>query len=268
MMLLSFVVLLLPCQCCTGHSCSTCHRLGAWRLQAHHTLGPPGSSGPEDAAEPARPAPQPLPHPGLHRRHGRILRHGALRCALLRAGQLRPDRPLCRPIDQGLQSGGLQVRLARQNMLDAGFELPGVRHLKQRARDPEGRRNRRLRLAARRPSTRMPGAIPPATTRSSTAAPRAAPSCSSSRRRRTWPMAFSISMSSAPTTSSSWASRRAGAASSRPSSTPASCRRSPPWRPAPFSWPARASTKRASSSAPTAPRARCRRCAAPPCSPM
>jgi nucleotide-binding universal stress UspA family protein len=36
-----------------------------------------------------------------------------------------------RPIDQGLHSGGLQVRLARQNMLDAGFELPGVRHLKR-----------------------------------------------------------------------------------------------------------------------------------------
>ena len=27
-----------------------------------------------------------------------------------------------RPIDQGLHSGGLQVRLARQNMLEAGFE--------------------------------------------------------------------------------------------------------------------------------------------------
>lgn len=36
-----------------------------------------------------------------------------------------------RPIDQGLHSGGLQVRLARQNMMDAGFELPGVRYLKQ-----------------------------------------------------------------------------------------------------------------------------------------
>lgn len=36
-----------------------------------------------------------------------------------------------RPIDQGLHSGGLQVRLARQNMMDAGFELPGVRHLKK-----------------------------------------------------------------------------------------------------------------------------------------
>lgn len=35
-----------------------------------------------------------------------------------------------RPIDSGLQSGGLQVKLARQNMLEAGFDLPGVRHLK------------------------------------------------------------------------------------------------------------------------------------------
>lgn len=35
-----------------------------------------------------------------------------------------------RPIDQGLHSGGLQVRLARQNMMDAGFELPGVKYLK------------------------------------------------------------------------------------------------------------------------------------------
>lgn len=35
-----------------------------------------------------------------------------------------------RPIDQGLHSGGLQVRLARQNMMDAGFELPGVSYLK------------------------------------------------------------------------------------------------------------------------------------------
>jgi nucleotide-binding universal stress UspA family protein len=35
-----------------------------------------------------------------------------------------------RPIDSGLQSGGLQVRLARQNMLEAGVELPGVRHLR------------------------------------------------------------------------------------------------------------------------------------------
>jgi len=36
-----------------------------------------------------------------------------------------------RPIDQGLHSGGLQVRLARQNMMDAGFELPGVKNLKR-----------------------------------------------------------------------------------------------------------------------------------------
>jgi nucleotide-binding universal stress UspA family protein len=36
-----------------------------------------------------------------------------------------------RPIDQGLHSGGLQVRLARQNMMEAGFELPGVKHLKR-----------------------------------------------------------------------------------------------------------------------------------------
>lgn len=35
-----------------------------------------------------------------------------------------------RPVDSGLQSGGLQVRLARQNLLDAGFEIPGVSHLK------------------------------------------------------------------------------------------------------------------------------------------
>jgi nucleotide-binding universal stress UspA family protein len=36
-----------------------------------------------------------------------------------------------RPIDQGLHAGGLQVRLARQNMMEAGFELPGVKHLKR-----------------------------------------------------------------------------------------------------------------------------------------
>lgn len=36
-----------------------------------------------------------------------------------------------RPIDQGLRSGGLQIRLARQNMLDWGLDLPGVRYLKQ-----------------------------------------------------------------------------------------------------------------------------------------
>ena len=36
-----------------------------------------------------------------------------------------------RPIDQGLRSGGLQMRLARENMLDWGLDLPGVRYLKQ-----------------------------------------------------------------------------------------------------------------------------------------
>ncbi len=35
-----------------------------------------------------------------------------------------------RPIDQGLWSGGLQLRLARQNMLEAGLELPGLKLLK------------------------------------------------------------------------------------------------------------------------------------------
>jgi nucleotide-binding universal stress UspA family protein len=36
-----------------------------------------------------------------------------------------------RPIDQALWSGGLQLRIARQNMMDSGFELPGVRDLKR-----------------------------------------------------------------------------------------------------------------------------------------
>jgi nucleotide-binding universal stress UspA family protein len=36
-----------------------------------------------------------------------------------------------RPIDQGLWSGGLQLKLARQNMLDAGLELPGLKLLKE-----------------------------------------------------------------------------------------------------------------------------------------
>ena len=35
-----------------------------------------------------------------------------------------------RPVDQGLRSGGLQVGIARQNMLDWGLDLPGVRYLK------------------------------------------------------------------------------------------------------------------------------------------
>lgn len=35
-----------------------------------------------------------------------------------------------RRMDQGLNSGGLQVRVARQNMLDWGFELPGIQYLR------------------------------------------------------------------------------------------------------------------------------------------
>lgn len=35
-----------------------------------------------------------------------------------------------RSIDQGLWSGGLQVRVARQNMLEAGLELPGINRLR------------------------------------------------------------------------------------------------------------------------------------------
>ena len=36
-----------------------------------------------------------------------------------------------RPIDQGLRTGGLQVRVARENMLDWGLELPGIKYLKR-----------------------------------------------------------------------------------------------------------------------------------------
>ncbi|GBE42483.1 MAG TPA: universal stress protein [Rhizobiales bacterium] len=36
-----------------------------------------------------------------------------------------------RRIDQGLNSGGLQVRIARQNMLDWGLELPGIEYLRR-----------------------------------------------------------------------------------------------------------------------------------------
>ena len=39
-----------------------------------------------------------------------------------------------RPVDQGLRSGGLQVRVARENMLSWGLELPGIKHL-QKGRD-------------------------------------------------------------------------------------------------------------------------------------
>ena len=36
-----------------------------------------------------------------------------------------------RPIDQGLRSGGLQMRVARENMLEWGLELPGIQYLKR-----------------------------------------------------------------------------------------------------------------------------------------
>ena len=36
-----------------------------------------------------------------------------------------------RPVDQGLRSGGLQVRVARENMLKWGIELPGIQYLKK-----------------------------------------------------------------------------------------------------------------------------------------
>ena len=36
-----------------------------------------------------------------------------------------------RPVDQGLHSGGLQVRVARENMVSWGLELPGIRRLRK-----------------------------------------------------------------------------------------------------------------------------------------
>ena len=36
-----------------------------------------------------------------------------------------------RPTDQGLRSGGLEVRVARENMLKWGIELPGIQYLKK-----------------------------------------------------------------------------------------------------------------------------------------
>ncbi len=36
-----------------------------------------------------------------------------------------------RPIDQGLRSGGLQMRVARENMMEWGLELPGTQYLKR-----------------------------------------------------------------------------------------------------------------------------------------
>lgn len=39
-----------------------------------------------------------------------------------------------RPLDSGLKSGGMEIRVARENVLDWGLELPGMTHLKK-ARD-------------------------------------------------------------------------------------------------------------------------------------
>ena len=36
-----------------------------------------------------------------------------------------------RPVDHGLRSGGLQMDVARGNMLQWGIELPGIKHLKK-----------------------------------------------------------------------------------------------------------------------------------------
>ncbi len=36
-----------------------------------------------------------------------------------------------RPLDQGMRSGGLEVRVARENILDWGLDLPGLRQLKK-----------------------------------------------------------------------------------------------------------------------------------------
>jgi len=36
-----------------------------------------------------------------------------------------------RPVDQGLRSGGLEVRVARENMMNWGLELPGIQYLKK-----------------------------------------------------------------------------------------------------------------------------------------
>ena len=36
-----------------------------------------------------------------------------------------------RPVDQGMRTGGLQVRVARENMLNWGLELPGIQYLKK-----------------------------------------------------------------------------------------------------------------------------------------
>ena len=56
-----------------------------------------------------------------------------LRYAAMLGDRIDADMVLLyvRPVDQGLRSGGLQVRVARENMRDWGIELPGMRYLKK-----------------------------------------------------------------------------------------------------------------------------------------
>lgn len=57
----------------------------------------------------------------------------AMRYAVRLAGGEDGDIVLVyvRPVDQGLRTGGLQVRVARENMLNWGLELPGLNYLKK-----------------------------------------------------------------------------------------------------------------------------------------
>ncbi len=51
------------------------------------------------------------------------------------AADFGPEHDIClcyvRPMDQGMRSGGLNVRIARENMLNWGLELPGITYLKK-----------------------------------------------------------------------------------------------------------------------------------------
>jgi nucleotide-binding universal stress UspA family protein len=51
------------------------------------------------------------------------------------AAEFGPEHDIClcyvRPMDRGLRSGGLNVRIARENMLTWGLELPGITYLKK-----------------------------------------------------------------------------------------------------------------------------------------
>lgn len=51
------------------------------------------------------------------------------------AAEFGPEHDIClcyvRPMDRGLRSGGLNVRLARENMMTWGLELPGIKYLKK-----------------------------------------------------------------------------------------------------------------------------------------